>query len=393
MASRIEVGFKKGIKDALGDSTRKRIVEDLHINVENVRTLDVYTIDADISNEQIKILGEELFADPVIQEYSHKPLAEDFSWLIEVGFKPGVTDNVGATAKKASEDILKTTIKGVYFSRQYLINGKITKEDADKIAGGLLANTLIERWVIINSKDWDKQKGVHLPLPIVKGKHKPAVVELDLNISDTKLKELSTQRLLALNHGEMIALKEYFNTEKMRTQRKDLGLTLPTDVEIEVLAQTWSEHCKHKIFNSQITYSDDKGSLVINSLFNTFIKRATKEINKPWLVSVFTDNAGVIKFNDEYNLVMKVETHNTPSALDPYGGAITGIVGVNRDPMGTGIGARLIFNTDIFCFASPFYDKELPPRLLHPKRIFEGVRRGVEHGGNKSGIPTVNGCI
>ncbi|CAG0969171.1 partial Phosphoribosylformylglycinamidine synthase subunit PurL, partial [Methanosarcinales archaeon] len=393
MASRIEVGFKKGIKDALGDSTRKRIVEDLHINVENVRTLDVYTIDADISNEQIKVLGEELFADPVIQEYSHRPLAEDFSWLIEVGFKPGVTDNAGATAKKASEDILKTTIKGVYFSRQYLINGKITQEDADKIAGGLLANALIERWVIINSKDWDKQKGVHLPLPIVKGKHKPAVVELDLNTSDKKLKELSAHRLLALNHKEMIALQEYFNAEKTRTQRKDLGLTLPTDVEIEVLAQTWSEHCKHKIFNSQITYSDDKGSLVINSLFSTFIKRATKEINKPWLVSVFTDNAGVIKFNDEYNLVMKVETHNTPSALDPYGGAITGIVGVNRDPMGTGIGARLIFNTDVFCFASPFYDKELPPRLLHPKRIFEGVRRGVEHGGNKSGIPTVNGCI
>ena len=393
MASRIEVGFKKGIKDALGDSTRKRIVEDLHINVENVRTLDVYTIDADISIEQLNVLGEELFADPVIQEYSHKSLAKDFSWLIEVGFKPGVTDNVGATAKKASEDILKTTIKGVYFSRQYLINGKITKEDADKIAGGLLANTLIERWVIINNKDWDKQKGVHLPLPVVKGKHKPAVVELDLNTSDKKLKELSTQRLLALNNREMIALQEYFNAEKTRTQRKDLGLTLPTDVEIEVLAQTWSEHCKHKIFNSQITYSDDKGSLVINSLFNTFIKRATKEINKSWLVSVFTDNAGVIKFNDEYNLVMKVETHNTPSALDPYGGAITGIVGVNRDPMGTGIGARLIFNTDVFCFASPFYDKELPPRLLHPKRIFEGVRRGVEHGGNKSGIPTVNGCI
>ena len=143
MASRIEVGFKKGIKDALGDSTRKRIVEDLHINVENVRTLDVYTIDADISNEQINILGEELFADPVIQVYSHKPLAKDFSWLIEVGFKPGVTDNVGATAKKASEDILKTTIKGVYFSRQYLINGKITKEDAERSREGFLQTPLL----------------------------------------------------------------------------------------------------------------------------------------------------------------------------------------------------------------------------------------------------------
>ncbi|MDL5503770.1 MAG: phosphoribosylformylglycinamidine synthase subunit PurS, partial [Candidatus Methanoperedens sp.] len=236
MTSRIEVGFKKDIKDALGDSTRKRIVEDLHINVESVRTLDVYTIDADISNEQVKILGEELFADPVIQEYSPKPIAKDFSWLIEVGFKPGVTDNVGTTAKKASEDILKTTIKGVYFSRQYLIKGNITKEDAEKIAGGLLANTLIERWVIINGNDWDQQNGVHLPLPVVKGKHKPSVMELDLNTSDEKLKELSTQRLLALSQREMIALKEYFNEQETRTQRKDLGLTLPTDVEIEVLA-------------------------------------------------------------------------------------------------------------------------------------------------------------
>jgi len=112
-------------------------------------------------------------------------------------------------------------------------------------------------------------------------------------------------------------------------------LAQPTDVEIEALAQTWSEHCKHKIFNSQITYVDDGGTKTINSLFSTYIKRATSEINKPWLVSVFTDNAGVIEFNDEYNLVMKVETHNTPSALDPYGGAITGIVGVNRDPLGT----------------------------------------------------------
>jgi phosphoribosylformylglycinamidine synthase II len=228
---------------------------------------------------------------------------------------------------------------------------------------------------------------------VVRGKHTPSVMEIDLNVSDKILRDMSSQKLLALNIAEMKAIQGYFNDESVTRERKDFGLALPTDVEIEVLAQTWSEHCKHKIFNSQITYSDEKESRVINSLYSTYIKRATKEINKPWLVSVFTDNAGVIKFNDDYNLVMKVETHNTPSALDPYGGAITGIVGVNRDPLGTGIGARLIFNTDVFCFASPFYDREMPPRLLHPKRIFEGVRRGVEHGGNKSGIPTVNGCI
>ena len=136
----------------------------------------------------------------------------------------------------------------------------------------------------------------------------------------------------------------------------------------------------------------------INSLFNTFIKGSTSEVRKKkgdrdFCLSVFTDNAGVIKFNDDYNLVFKVETHNSPSALDPYGGALTGIVGVNRDPFGTGKGARLIFNTDVFCFASPFYSQPLPKRILHPRRIYEGVREGVEHGGNKSGIPTVNGCI
>ncbi|MCZ7400240.1 MAG: AIR synthase-related protein [Candidatus Methanoperedens sp.] len=393
MTSRIEVGFKKGMKDALGEGVKKRIVEDLHINVDSVRTIEVYTFDALFSEKELNLLGEQLFADPVIQVFSSKPLAEDFSWLIEVGFKPGVTDNVGATAKKASEDVLKTELRGVYFSRQYLISGNITKEDADKIAGGLLANSLIERWVIINIDDWDRDKGVRLPLPVVKGKHTPSVTTLNLDVSDKQLKEMSVQRLLALTLAEMKTIQKYFSDAVVRKEREAIGLSLPTDVEIEALAQTWSEHCKHKIFNSQITYTDEKGTKTINSLFDTFIKRSTREINKPLLVSVFTDNAGVIKFNDDYNLVMKVETHNTPSALDPYGGAITGIVGVNRDPLGTGMGARLIFNTDVFCFASPFYDKELPPRLLHPKRIFEGVRRGVEHGGNKSGIPTVNGCI
>ena len=393
MVNRIEVGFKKGMKDALGDSIKKRIIEDIHINVVTVRTIEVYSIDADLSIDQVMTLGEKLFADPIIHIFSHKPLAKDFSWLIEVGFKPGVTDNVGTTSKRACEDILGTSLNGVYFSRQYLLEGKITKEDAEKIAGGLLANGLIERWEIISSKAHNEGKNVHLSLPVVRGKHTPSVAQIDLNISDKKLKEMSNQKLLALNISEMKAIQGYFNNEKVAKEREQFDLTLPTDVEIEVLAQTWSEHCKHKIFNSQITYSDEKESLVITSLFSTYIKRATKEINKPWLVSVFTDNAGVIKFNDDYNLVMKVETHNTPSALDPYGGAITGIVGVNRDPLGTGIGARLIFNTDVFCFASPFYDKEMPPRLLHPKRIFEGVRRGVEHGGNKSGIPTVNGCI
>jgi phosphoribosylformylglycinamidine synthase len=168
---------------------------------------------------------------------------------------------------------------------------------------------------------------------------------------------------------------------------------------LECLAQTWSEHCKHKIFNAKISYEEEGGGhREIDSLFNTYIRGSTTEIRKrlgkdDWCLSVFVDNAGIIKFNDDYNLVFKVETHNSPSALDPYGGALTGIVGVNRDPFGSGRGAKLIFNTDIFCFAPPTYEKPLPKRILHPRRIYEGVREGVEHGGNKSGIPTVNGCI
>ncbi|PJC75166.1 MAG: phosphoribosylformylglycinamidine synthase, partial [Syntrophobacterales bacterium CG_4_8_14_3_um_filter_58_8] len=163
-----------------------------------------------------------------------------------------------------------------------------------------------------------------------------------------------------------------------------------TDAEIECLAQTWSEHCKHKIFNARIAYDDGEGPIrEIDSLFDTCIKRATREIRKKmgaddWCLSVFSDNAGIIRFNDDWNLVFKVETHNSPSALDPYGGALTGIVGVNRDPFGCGRWAKLIFNTDVFCFAPPDYAKPLPKRILHPRRIYEGVREGVEHGGNKS---------
>jgi len=140
----------------------------------------------------------------------------------------------------------------------------------------------------------------------------------------------------------------------------------PTDVELEALAQTWSEHCKHKIFSADVSYDDGSGNTEeINSLFKSYIqahhrRRAGSTREKDFCLSVFKDNAGVIRFNDDWSLVFKVETHNSPSALDPYGGALTGIVGVNRDPFGTGMGAKLIFNTDVFCFADPFFDKELP---------------------------------
>jgi phosphoribosylformylglycinamidine synthase len=199
----------------------------------------------------------------------------------------------------------------------------------------------------------------------------------------------------------MHTIRDYYADPGVRAAREAAGIgPTPTDAEIECLAQTWSEHCKHKIFNARIAYEDrDKGAAsTVDSLFKTYIQGSTAAIRamkgeNDYCLSVFKDNAGVFKFSDDLSICVKMETHNSPSALDPYGGALTGIVGVNRDPMGTGLGARLLCNTDVFCFASPFYVDELPPRLLHPKRVMEGVRLGVEHGGNKSGIPTVNGSV
>ncbi len=402
MVNRIEIGFRNNIRDALGEKVKRRIVDNLRIDVEEVGTIDVFTIEGDLTKAELRQAAAGPLSDPVIQKHAvNRALADGFDWLIEVGFRPGVTDNVGKTATEAIELLVeKRKPLKVYTSRQYVIRGEIGRAGAERIASGVLANDLIERYEIVDGKSWDAKKGMNPYVPKVVGVDDPRVEEIDLNVPDAALSGISSSRTLALSLEEMKAIQAYMNDPSVFETRKQNGLGEKiTDVELEMLAQTWSEHCKHKIFNSFITYEEPDGKrLEIDSLFSTCIKGSTKEIRRrlgadDWCLSVFVDNAGVIKFNDDWNLVFKVETHNSPSALDPYGGALTGIVGVNRDPFGTGKGARLIFNTDVFCFADPFYDKPLPQRILHPRRIYEGVREGVEHGGNKSGIPTVNGCI
>jgi phosphoribosylformylglycinamidine synthase II len=404
MADRIEIGFKEDIRDAHGEKIKKRIVEHLHITVASVKTVEVHTIEGNLTAGELAMAAAGPLSDPIIQNFSiNSGLADRFDWLIEVGYRPGVTDNVGKTAKEAIGLLLENPserLRGVYTSRQYVIEGSISREDAERIASSLLANDLIERYTIVDGKSWDRQKGMSPHVPRVIGEDHLIVAGIDLDVSDNILLNISSERVLALNLDEMKALRNYLRNEAILKERKKVGLgDKMTDAELECLAQTWSEHCKHKIFNAFITYEDERGiRREVDSLFDSYIRRSTEEIRKrlgmhDWCLSVFVDNAGVVKFNDDYNLVFKVETQNSPSALDPYGGALTGIVGVNRDPFGTGRGARLIFNTDIFCFAPPAYDKPLPKRILHPRRIYEGVREGVEHGGNKSGIPTINGCI
>ena len=405
MTVRIEVGFRQGIRDALGEKTRKRITDNLGMQVQRVVTIEVYTVAGELTAEELHQAASGPLCDSIIQEFSiNRPLAKNFDWLIEVGFRPGVTDNVGKTAREAIALLLGGTLGerkiNVYTSRQYLLSGTLTKADAERIAHDLLANDLIERYQVVGKEEFDFQNGLPAVVPQVTGKGDPQLVTINLTQLDAKtLLKISQEKLLALNLEEMQTIAKYFADPAVVRARRKMGLDEnTTDVELECLAQTWSEHCKHKIFNSKIDYFDGKTKKTINSLFKTYIKGSTARIRKAkgkkdFCLSVFVDNAGVIKFNNGYNLVFKVETHNSPAALDPYGAALTGIVGVNRDPFGTGLGAKLIFNTDVFCFASPYHKKKLPPRILHPRRIYEGVREGVEHGGNKSGIPTVNGSI
>ena len=212
-----------------------------------------------------------------------------------------------------------------------------------------------------------------------------------INISDAddeKLQKISDEGMLSLNLAEMRTIQKYFAS---------IGRD-PTDVELETLAQTWSEHCGHKTFKGLIEYREyDRGKEkveIIDNMLSSMLMRATRELDKDWCISVFSDNAGIIAFDDNYGVAFKVETHNHPSAIEPYGGSETGVGGVIRDILGVGLGAKPIMNTDVFCFGPhdlPY--EKLPRGTLHPKRIFKGVVAGVRDYGNRMGIPTSNGAI
>lgn len=399
MTHRIDVCLRETLPDPAGKRIAARIESDLGFKVTEVKVADSFVIDMDLQRSELETLAKEIFVDPVIQKASiDEPLNLPFDWIVEVGFRPGVTDNVGRTAREAVERTLnmaKRSGGGVYSRKIYFLRGQLGLEQVSAIATGLLANDLIQTSRVFSPQD-DRYSIV---APVVTSKAEIIVREIDLDQPDEELLKISQEGVLALNLEEMKAIQAFFRNPTFLGQRKLIGLSEKiTDCELEALAQTWSEHCKHKIFNASIDYEEEGKIQEINSLFKSYVQKATEDIRKElgqkdYCLSVFKDNAGVIKLDDDWNLVIKVETHNSPSALDPYGGALTGIVGVNRDPFGTGLGCRLIFNTDVFCFAPPDFSGSIPPRLLHPRRVFEGVREGVEHGGNKSGIPTVNGAV
>jgi phosphoribosylformylglycinamidine synthase len=394
MTKRLEVRFRKGFVDARAEYAKSKMKSYLDVPVTAVERVDVYTIDAKLGDAESERVRKELFTDPVTQESSYSSLPGKFDCLIEVGFLPGVKDNAGATSQKAIEELLKTRFRegeAVYTSRQFRITGG-SRADAERIAKEILGNDAIEHSRILSHAEWGK--GMDAVVPKVKFTREPTVREIDLNISDDALMKLSADRSLALSLKDMHTIRGHFADPEVVNARKAAGLSdKVTDVELEVLAQTQSEHCKHRVFNAKISLKDENNHVeVIDSLFDTYVKRSSKEIEakKDWIVSMFWDNAGVARLNEDWNYVVKCETHNSPSAIDPYGGSITGIVGVYRDPMGTGIGSKIVAGTYGFCTASPFYKGSLRPRMA-PKRLLEGIIEGVKDGGNKSGIPTPYG--
>ena len=398
---RIEVAIRPDLRDSLAQRLATQLSEDAGIPVGQLRTVRVFTVEGTFSPSELARATERLFSDPISEVARlDEPLAPTvvpgFSDLFEIGFRPGVTDNVGHTAAEGLTELLGRDPGSfrVYGSLQVATAGLDASRAPEALAS--LHNNLIEDCVHLSRGEWDGGARIPARSRAVTSTHLPVTATIALPEEDDALVALSRKMVLALTLEEMRAIRDHYRSQPVRLFRAEKGLPEdPTDIELEVIAQTWSEHCKHKIFNARIVYTDDQGTQEIKSLFKTFIRATTVQLtpSRPDLISVFTDNAGVFRFDEENFITIKAETHNSPSALDPYGGAMTGIVGVNRDILGTGKGCRPIFNTDIFCFAPPDWDKELPPRLMHPKRILRGVHRGVKDGGNESGIPTVNGSI
>lgn len=376
---RFEVFNKEGVTDVHGGSVLESIRELGIESVEAVQSARVFLIEADFDKPFAERVAKELLSDPVCEEYyigrSTAPAGLARATLIEVHLKSGVTDPVAESVTAAIAD-MGVKAGNVRTARKYILLGDISDAQTKTIVKKILANDCIEVCVIGNEAE---PPSPHLKPYELKIVHWP-VCELD----DDALVALSKEKDLFLNLVEMQTIQKHY---------RELGRE-PTDVELESLAQTWSEHCVHKTLKSSVDMTMDGQQVHFDNLLKETVFAATKQLNKDWCISVFSDNAGVVEFDEDSAVCFKVETHNRPSALDPYGGSATGIGGVIRDPMGTGLGARPIANTDIFCFGRvDMRLEDVPKGVLHPKRIMKGVVAGVRDYGNRMGIPTVNGAI
>ncbi len=375
----------------------------------SLRTGHGYLVQGNLNRERVERLAKELLSDVVVEQTVIAPVGDaqlvNASLLpkasadktgkalangtaprvVYVLSKPGVMDPVAQSALTAIAD-MGDTAEAVRTFRKYWVEG-LNDEELKRLCQKILANDAIEQ-VIVGPLPFDRLE--------LGGDYRFHLVTIPLrSLDDTGLAHLSKHGQLYLSLVEMQTIQTHF---------RELGRD-PTDVELETVAQTWSEHCSHKTLAGRIAYHGplDAAGKIGERRFENMLKEtifaATQELrkswgDKDWCVSVFKDNAGIIRFDDENNVVFKVETHNHPSALEPYGGANTGLGGVIRDPLGTGLGAKPVCNTDVFCFAPPETSADsLPAGVLHPRRVMQGVVSGVRDYGNRMGIPTVNGAV
>jgi len=349
-----------------------------------------YLIQGEIQRSEVERIAHELLADRVVEEVDIFPLSggngqaprgeEHPGRLIHVLPKPGVMDPVALSVQTAIADF-GLRAEAVRTLKKYRVVG-LAEEKLPLLGSKILANDAIEQ-VIVGPLPFER---LELGSPY---QFRRILVPIRA-MNDEDLQRLSREGQLYLSLVEMQTIQAHF-----RKLDRD-----PTDAELETIAQTWSEHCSHKTLAGRISYRGPDGQQrIFKNMLKETIFAATHEIRKSlgdddWCVSVFADNAGVVRFDDQFNIVFKVETHNHPSALEPYGGANTGVGGVIRDPLGTGMGAKPICNTDVFCFAPPDTPAELVPQgALHPRRVMHGVVSGVRDYGNRMGIPTVNGAV
>jgi len=352
--------------------------------IERAEVASLYFIEGRLSEAAQERLAEALLADPVV-EHCRWECADGAeartppgAWVVEVAFLPGVTDAVAESLLTGARLLGVEGLAWAATARRYVVYGSLAEVDVHHIARALLANELIQSYRL----------GPVQPVRAGRPRPTPWVESLPVRAASPEaLTRLSRRRLLSLDSAEMAAIQRHF-----AAAGRD-----PTDVELETLAQTWSEHCVHKTFRALVEYEEHEGGRLVRSeridgLLDTFIRAATERIAAPWVRSAFTDNAGIVDFDGIHEISFKVETHNHPSALEPFGGANTGVGGVVRDIIG--VSARPIANTDVLCFGPqdlPF--ATLPPGVLHPRRVCSGVIAGIEDYGNKMGIPTVNGAI
>ncbi len=346
-----------------------------------------YLIQGELDLPAVERIADDLLVDAVVERGMVAPSGdaslatppEGARLLVHVLPKPGVMDPVALSAQAAIND-LGLQAQRVRTLRKYWF-ADLNADELKTVCAKVLANDAVDD-VIVGPLDFDRlELGTSYEF-------EPVTVALR-ELDGEGLARLSREGQLYLQPAEMQTIQQYY-------QR--LGRD-PTDAELETIAQTWSEHCSHKTLAGRIRYRGPEGERQFENMLRETIFAATEQIRRDagvddWCVSVFEDNAGIVRFDDEHNVAFKVETHNHPSALEPYGGANTGIGGVIRDTLGTGLGAKPVCNTDVFCFAPPdMASEELPPGVLHPRRILKGVVTGVRDYGNRMGIPTVNGAI